>query len=357
MTRGDSSDAQRYRRLSWEPLARLVRRHPAQRDEAYATLRDLLDPGATPEQLDPLEQCALLAGLLYDASRAGGDATQADSERARILEQALQLGQRFVDTLPPGAEPLLPEVLFNLGVAQYQRGRASQATAHFIKVARDYPDFIQAQQAAVLAVEVSAAWYHNPRTTRDEALPQHLAALEVLVSKYADSAAAHYWRFYYGQALEETGAAMRVAAYQYALVEPDHEQYLESKFFRIRALAHALRERAAQQPDQVLDIRRAATDLSEERRTFEAKARAELRNAQDGARTARLDLMRAQALVLVAELQLLPQVDQAGFALELLRDFEQQYKRDPSLLGRVLRVRLLAYEHTNQLEKSHPRAA
>ena len=349
--RGDTGDAQRYRRLSWEPLARLVRRHSAQRDEAYATLRDLLEPGAPLEQLDPLEQCALLAGLLHDAARAEGGSAQAGAEKTRILDQALQLGQHFIGAVPPGAEALLPEVMFNLGVAQYERGRGEQAAAHFIQVARDYPDFIQAQQAVVLAVEVTAERYHAPSATRDEVLQQHLAALEILMLKYADSAAARYWRFYYGQALEEAGRC-EVAAYQYALVEPDHEQYLESRFFRVRALAQALRERAAQQPDQVVDIRRAATDLAEERRAFETKARAVLREEQGGARAERLQRMRAQALVLVAELQLLPQVDQPSLALELLRDFEQQYAREPALLGRVLRVRLLAFEQSNQLDEA-----
>ena len=349
--RDRTSDARRYLRLSWEPLARLVRRSPAQRDEAYATLRDLLEPEMAPEQLDPLEQCALLAGLLYDASRAGGDSAQTGSAKARILEQALEVGHRFVDTASPGAEAMLPEVLFNLGVAQYQRGRAARAATHFIKIAREYPDFIQAQQAAVLAVEVTAEQYHAQPAARDEALQQHLAALEILVLKYADIAAAQYWRFYYGQALEETGR-FDVAAYQYALVRPAHEQYLESRFFRVRALARALRERAQQQPNQVVDIRRLATDIGEERHEFEAKARTHLRTEQDGARAARLKRMRARALVLVAELQLLPQINQPGLALELLRDFEGEYAREPALLGRVLRVRLLAFEHSNQLDEA-----
>ena len=135
-------------------------------------------------------------------------------------------------------------------------------------------------------------------------------------------------------------------------MEPDHEQYLESRFFRVRALARALRERAEQQPDQVVDVRRLATNIGEERRAFEAQARTQLRTEQDGTRAARLKRMRARALVVVAELQLMPQIDQPGLALELLRDFEGEYARELALLGRVLRVRLLAFERSNQLDEA-----
>ena len=81
------SEAERFRYESWASLVRLAQRQPDHRDELYATLYDMIGPDADPAQLDPVEHCSLIAGLLSDASRSDGDADP-------LLERVVSVGER-----------------------------------------------------------------------------------------------------------------------------------------------------------------------------------------------------------------------------------------------------------------------
>ncbi|HNO79631.1 MAG TPA: hypothetical protein PKN33_16395, partial [Phycisphaerae bacterium] len=60
----------------------------------------------------------------------------------------------------------------------------------------------------------------------------------------------------------------------------------------------------------------------------------------------------AQADVLVGEMNVLKGVDQYEEAIALLRDFESKHPDSLDLMGRVLRVRIIAFESTGQLQEA-----
>ena len=266
---GRADDVQRYREKAWQPLARLVRDEPDKRDELYATLYDMIGPQTDLDKLDPFERCALMAGLLFEAD-------QSTETSDALLDRAIAVGDRFVADMTPAAGSLLPEVLYNLAVAQYRRGRMDAAAQRFLDVARDHVAFGNARQAATFAVQLAAELYGDSSAgSHPDVQRLYREALEVLQTRYRDSAAARYWRFYYAQLLDELGEHAAAAA-QYALVDHSHEHYLESVFFRARCLALDLQQRAAVDTPHRPDLLRRTDEFLAVQREFVALASSEL---------------------------------------------------------------------------------
>ncbi|MGB2985525.1 MAG: tetratricopeptide repeat protein, partial [Phycisphaerae bacterium] len=211
-----TADARRYREEAWKPLARLAQQEPEHRDELYATIYDMVGHDVSPDKLDPFERCALIAGLLSDASGSTGNA---DS----LLDRAIEVGERFLAEAGPGAKSLVPEVLYNIAVAEYRRGRLAAAATRLIEVGRDYPTFAGAPQAADFAAQLGAKLRDDPSLrSHPEVQGLYRKALEVLVTRHTDTDAARYWRFYYAQLLDELGDYDKASS-QYALVDQTHE--------------------------------------------------------------------------------------------------------------------------------------
>ncbi|MCH7885114.1 MAG: hypothetical protein IIC01_07655, partial [Planctomycetes bacterium] len=340
---GQGPEAKGFRAEAWRSLARLARSQPKRRDEVYAALFDLIEPDTDPSQLDPLERCALMAGLMTQAQEPQANA-------GALLDRAVLVGEGFVAQLSREAPSLVPEVLFNLGVARYRQGNASEAVTRLIQVAGDHPDFDRAPQAAALAVQIAAGFSADARSG-DVSRAQHLyrSALEVLLTNHADSPEALYWRFYYGQLLEELGE-FDAAAHQYALLDQAHEHYVEGVFFRIRALSSGLQKAANATPEDLAVLRRRAKELFGVERRFVTLAAAQRLGKTDTERNPSLTDLLARARLMVAEAQVLPQIDQASQALEALSGFAQKYGGTGHLTGRVWRARLLAYERLDRLD-------
>ncbi len=102
---GRRAEAARFNRAAWQSMAGLASRMPERRDEIYATLFDFVGLDTPPDRLDPFEQCAVVAGLLFDAS---GD----EGTRGARLDRAVLVGEWFLAHVGDGADSLLPEVLF-----------------------------------------------------------------------------------------------------------------------------------------------------------------------------------------------------------------------------------------------------
>ena len=152
----------------------------------------------------PSNSAPLIAGLLFDASKAR-EAAPPDAARAnRLLDRAIEAGELFLASASEREEILLPEVLYNLAAALYQRGKIFESAARFKEVGRDHREFSKALKAITYAVQMYGQTYADPSLHQHPELrEQYLEALAVLVSQYANSDAARYWRFFYAQLLEE----------------------------------------------------------------------------------------------------------------------------------------------------------
>lgn len=342
---GRTDDVQRYREKAWQPLARLAGQEPDKRDELYATLYDMIGPEADPDQLDPFERCALIAGLLFDADQST-DISDA------LLDRAIAVGERFIADVTPAAGSLLPEVLYNLAVAQYRRGRMAAAAQRFLDVARDHVAFGNARQAATFAVQLAAELYGDSSAgSHPDVQRLYREALEVLETRYRDTTAARYWRFYYAQLLDELGEHAAAAA-QYALVDRSHEHYLEGVFFRARCLASDLQQRAVADTPHRPDLLRRTDDFLSVQREFVALASSELNDQWDAQRISTVRNLLARARLLAGEVYVLPHVGKPARALETLTSFEDNYPEQEALAGRVCRVRLLAYERLGRFDEA-----
>jgi len=343
--KGRPADAKRAREEAWRALARLASHEPDHRDELYAALYDMIGPDADPGTLDTLDQCALIAGLLYDAQQSIDTADV-------LLDRAIRVGERFLAEEGPTAGSLVPEVLYNIGVAQYRRGRRAAAAERFLEVAKDHAAFNGARKAAAFAAQLAAELYGNPSLCpRPQVQRLYRDTLKVLIIHYHDTDAARYWRFYYARLLDELGEYGE-AAIEYAQIDPAQEHYLESMFFRARCIALALTRQAAEETVDRLILQHRIDDFFAAQREFIALATSEL-HGETGARGAStIRSLLALARLLGAEVHVLPHVGRPARALETLAGFEDEYPDEPALTGRIWRVRLLAYERIGRLDEA-----
>jgi tetratricopeptide (TPR) repeat protein len=341
---GKTSQARQCRQRAWQAVARLARVEPDRRDEIYAALYDVIGTDADPAQLDPLERCAVIAGLLSDASREGNTSPS--------LDRAIEVAARFLAERPAGAESLVPEVLYNMAVAEYRRNRPAAAARRFLEVARDHASFDTAQQAAAFAVQLAAELYSDP-TLREHPGVRDLYedALALLVDRYPQTDAGRYWRFYYAQLLEESGDFDRASG-QYALVDKTHEHHIEALFYRTRCVAAILKRESSDGTQDTRAHQQRTNDFFTIHREFVARATSELNAGPEPDRAASLRSLLARARLSAAEVQVMPQTDRPAQALETLRGFEDHYPDEKSLAGRVWRGRLLAYEELGRLDEA-----
>ena len=337
---GRTAAARQHRVLAWQALDTLARREPDQRDQLYAILYDLFDPSANPDSLDPLERCALVAGLLYEA-------TEDTDNAGALLERAATIGERFLQQADSNQRTLVPQMLFNTAVARYRRGDAVPSVHLFLTLVRDHPDNALAAQAATYAVEVAFELLGDPvHRDHPETTQLYRDALHELVTRYRDSDSAKYWRFYYAQLLEEL-KEYGPAATQYALVGASHEHYLLSVFSRMRCAALLLFAKAdALAKSNPTKLQRDSSAFFLLHADFERLAR-----ERGGDRSgAVIGQMSARSRVLAAEVDVLPGVERFVRALELLEKFEAEFSDRRDLLGRVWRVRMVAFEKLGRLD-------
>ena len=340
---GDPRDAARWRRLTWQPLSRLLGRYPDRRDEIYATVYDTIDTNADPATLDPFEQAAAVAGSLFAATT---DALRADAPLAR----AVAIGQAFSVVAATEAPALVPEVTYNTAVAQYRLGRQVDAARSFLAVASEHPRFEGALQAARVAVQLGAEIYGDPALrTHPEAQQLFRRALEVMLTQYADTDAARYWRFYYAQLLEDLGE-FAGAIEQYALVDASHEHYLNSRFSHARCQAVLVQKLAGATPRDTVELQRRTNAFFDGHRAFTTEARAIVGGSSDAELAALARSLLARARVTAAQVQVLEHVNRPAQGLDGLADFEVAYPGERSLAGAVWRVRLLAYERLGRFD-------
>ncbi|MCP4250708.1 MAG: hypothetical protein GY778_27015 [bacterium] len=342
---GNASLAQRLEARSRDPLLALARKSDAYRDAVYAAVYAQMGADRDSETLHPFERCALIAGLLGDAERAAGG----DTERAALLDRAISVARKTLADTSSLSPELRAEVLYNLAAASHRRGLRFEAAGTFLEVGRDFTTFRLAEQAATLAVQ--GAWELHQDLglrARPDVQELYLEALAVLTERYEDSPAAAYWQFFRAQALEER-RQLTEAARQYARVSSDHEFYLQARFLRARCLAGAIRERVDRGDTEPAELAgQTDTAIRAAQRFIEFANQ----QAAGAPQRAHLDRLIARALVNQAELTVLPGLERYQNALTLLEGFERRPGAASELIGRVLRVRIIAYQALGELDEA-----
>jgi len=338
--RGEQASAEAHRRLTWQVLMRLTQQFPERRGEIYGMIGNRVDPDAARDQLDPFEQCAVLAELLSDGTKSGDE-----------LRRAIKLGDEYFQSATKESAALAGELLYHLAAAEYRLGNVYEAARRFLRLSRDFPDATSAQKAATLAVELTATLQGEPLPQAPKVDQLYGAALAHLLTRYSDSSDARYWRFFYARYLDRTGNYDE-AAKQYAQVDQAHEHYVEGLFLEIRALAKAVEAAAEANALGEASAHRRIDTLFAKYRAFVTEASSGLRELSDRAAREHRRTLLARAKVNVGETLVLPGVARHAGALELMADFESGAGNQPELSARVWRVRLAAYQALGRLDEA-----
>lgn len=331
---------------AWAPLAELLRLRPDRRAEIYASVYEAMEKPPVIDRLDPVELSALIASLVDRI-----DLAQSDTDRRDALSRALAVGDAFLERAPRGARGLVPEIVYNLAVAHYLGGDLEEAARRFLQIVEAHPEFSELRSAAVYAVQLSASLYEDLSEGDDAERRQRVQslyrrALERLLTATAASEDAKYWRFYYAQLLDELGEHERAAG-QFARIDPSHENYPESLYLRLRALAARIEKTTAER-------RRAQATLiqpfDETRHEIAGRLSALAPQSDAPAQRRRIADLRARTVLQAAQVFVLPGVGREAQAIETLRDFAARFPDSGELLGSVWRTRLVAFERLGDLE-------
>ena len=339
---------------SRQPLIDLARQQPRYQDEIYATLFEMLGAMGDISSLDSFEQSVYLAGLLrragqtkrkLQAERAtlGPAATaRLDSEKDKLLAQAATLATTLLEDESALGLELRPEVRFNLAVCRFEQGRTLEAIMHFNLLAKDHVEFGKSKQAMEYAIRLCESLYRQAgRADRQTIRPHYLQALEQLLSVYRHSSLAKGRQYIYARVLQED-ARYAEAAEQYVLVAADDPKYLEALFHTAECHLMLLRRTAAHEDQRAASSQ--ATVTLESVARFQQK-----RSAADAAEMSRYS---AEVRLISAEANMLRPAKDAGRALQNLADFELEFPNELDLIGRAMRIRILAYQELGELEQA-----
>ncbi len=359
---GRPEQSGQQRRRATQALQELAEENSAYRDAVYDALFHDIRRDEDVLALSPLEQCALLAGLLRQAAELGAAgrsgqpagaraASERAERRAAVLDRAMRLAYLLLGPEVNLPEPHRAEVLFNLAAAHYERGQLREAMSRFLEVARNHPRFGRAEMAALNAVRLGADLCRNlTLTSRSETRLVYLEALRTLITRYAGSEHATYWQYFFAQTLEEVGE-LDEAAREYERVDREHEHYLAALAAAVRCRAQSLKN-AAGRGESLAGAVWQIKAMVEASNRLNAAVQARLARVSDVQQRRTLERLMAAALVDAGEAYVVPGIDQAAVALDLLKDYEGRFASEKDLIGRMLRVRVIAYEALGQLEEA-----
>jgi tetratricopeptide (TPR) repeat protein len=348
---GDSLLAARLTERAAAPLIRLANESLEQRADVYAAIFDQIKAVPDPSLLHPFQQSALIAGYIAEAARlrqlgaedsASGQTRRLDEEAMANLDRAIESATRLLKERGGINDELSCEALFNLAVAEYHKGLQLAATQDFSRVAQECPSFARSLSAAIYAVEIITQLAEDPSLRgRAEVHEAAIQALQVLVDGFPDSDSAKYWLFFFAQAFEDA-EQFEDAATRYENVDRTHPHYVTAQFRALKCQIMALQGLIARGEIEIAEIRRRAGSARRDVARFVKTARQ--------TDPERAEEFLAQADVLIGEMSVLKGVDQHEEAIELLSDFETKHAESLDLMGRVLRVRIIAFESTGRLQ-------
>ncbi len=343
---GRSTDARKFREDAWRSLATLAAEEPQNRALLYSTLyKTISAPSDSSVPRDPVETCALLAGLLDDAVKD-------EAKKDELLHRVIREGEQYLAQASGAQRSVTPEILYQMGLAYYRLGKPVPAAEKMMEIAKRHPNYGQAAEAAVIAVQLAAQLCTDASNCTVQS-PNHQLyrfALETLLSGFPNLEASKYWRFYYAQLLENAEDYSGAAA-EFARVDREHEHYLESAFRRVRALARAAALSSARDPSSTQEAFTNIDAVSTAYRDFATRATAET-PIKDQERATRIQELLGESRLLLAETFLLPGVNRPEQALETLVDFETTFGRQSPLLGHLWRARLRALESLGRLDEA-----
>jgi hypothetical protein len=356
---------------SRQPLIALANRRPQAKARIYGDLYPLLGKVGDPKALAPFDKAVYVAGLLGDAVRAqqrmehirktaDGNLSadqqrqlvRLEEERAQAFDKAAEAAELLSADQSAAAAGLRPEALFNLAACHYQRARPLKAIEVFTRLARDHPEFAGSRDAAVYAVQIAAEANRVPENrNHPEVRSAFLTALQTLIKGFADSSEARYWQFFLANTLDLAGD-YRQAAVEYGKVDPNHENYLEARYDRVNAMVNLLESSLSSQPADKDAIRSEAEKVVNEAASTAELLGKSLGKIDDARRRSEIEQDAGGALLTAARFSSEPPLNNYAATLKYLEGFEDRYGRYRGLIGRAMRLRIVALEGLGRIDQA-----
>ncbi len=363
-----------YTRLmaqSRQPLIALANRRPQAKARIYASIYPLLGKDPKQDELGPFDKNVYVVGLLNDAARAQRrveqirkaaagkldparrkQIVQLNAERTASLAKAIQTAELLLADKSELAERLRPEALFNLAVCCFESGKLLRAVQTFDRLARDFPAFNRSRDAASHAVQIAADLNRDPANSdRPEIRQVFIEALRTLTGRFADSDEARYWQFFLANTIELAGDD-RAAAEAYAKVSPDHAHYLDARYYRMGCLRRSFERAVASQPADEASVRRQAEKLLAEATDCANLIAKSVDQIDDKKRQAELEQFAGDALLTIARLTNEPPLQDYQATMKTLAGFEDRYGRYRDLIGRSMRLKIVALQGLDRLDQA-----
>ncbi len=320
------------------PLQQFAARSPAHRDLLYETVGGAWSHEPLPVEPGPFELQLLAGAVLYaePSNQLGAGETWRISRFIAPLERA---AKSLTSDEPAAARG---EYLFLLGRAHYLLNQRVEAIGSLAEIVDKYPEHDRAAPAAEQATAIAWEWLQQPQGHDSSAARQaFVRAGRVLRTHSPQAPAATRLQFFIAQTLEQEGQ-LKAAADEYAAVPAADRHRLRAALGRARCLrALFLNSTAGSRPAELAAraadaARSAAAALSP---TASAPAGAERDDS----------CLRAEILLLLANVLNHPSIHQYAEALAALKDFEKSAAGCPAALGPALRERILALRQLNRL--------
>ncbi|MCG3138414.1 MAG: hypothetical protein HJJLKODD_02278 [Phycisphaerae bacterium] len=350
----DSDTQQRQQLLlqSRAPLIALARAFPKYQDQIYDTLYDLLGNITDPSRLDSFEKNIYISGLLRQAHdlqnqiNTAGEASavkdKLNTSKRDLITRARRTAELLLNEDTPLAREIRPEVRFNLAVCHYELDETIAAITDFARVANEHPDFERSEMAAQYAVRLAESIYlPSQDPLRNQLRPHYLLALQTLLERFPTTDIAQQHRFAFARALQEAGNFTE-AAQQYSRVNPDDPQYVESLYRIPECDLEVLRQKVTQGVG--------AEIINQARLTLDGAQR-----FRDKLTTIKLpagSTLKEESLLISAEAYLLKTPAEPAQTITMLDQMNTDSQEHLALLGRSLRLQILALQALGQSEEA-----
>ncbi len=368
------SDPKAHARLmakSREPLIELAARRPKAKDRIYAVVYPLLGKDPDPKTLGTFDRNVYIAGKLSDAARAQERVDQVrgnaqgdlrpeqqkkvealQTQRRESLDKAITAAELLLKEGKDLSQAVRAEAMFNLAVCYFERGNALKSVRTFVDLVRQHPGFVRSFDAALYAVQLAAEMNRDPAgVDRPEVRALFLDALKALTETFGETDEAKYWQFYLANTLDLAGR-LEQAAKAYAAVHAGHANYLDARYARIICLLRLLERAASSQEADAAKVRARAESLVKEAMACAELLRKGAGRADGDERRSELMRSSGDCLLIAARVRNEPPLEDHAAALDVLEDFDKTYGAYRDLLGRSMRLKIVALQGLGKLQEA-----
>lgn len=294
--------------------------------------------GETPtDELDPF-QIWIKANDTMAAAQKTEDTKQMKKAADLFKAYALKVGPQ---------DPKYPTALYTRAAALVQVGEKVEAAKLFREVADKFPDYKYAPAAAKYAVSFAGQAYEKTRT--DENRQAYEDILRWFISKYLESDPDA--QYFYALVMYR-GERFLDAADAFARVPEKAEHFPDSKFWVALCRLEHFRNKILASGDKNLIIS-GAREVAQRLMQY-AQYAFQAQNNPDISKATKQQLFDwAQAAYInAADVYLYQEVSLPADALPILLDMEKKFQLSKDALGRVVKLKIDAYQKSGQLDKA-----